>query len=59
MKINSFTKNHHRSHHVVKTPTKVGNLSFDDLYQEISDHWEDKARRLQARRWRMLKHQDI
>lgn len=27
----------------------------DDFYAEISRDWEDRARKLQARRWRALK----
>lgn len=28
---------------------------FDDLYQEMLGTWQDKARRLQARRWRRIR----
>lgn len=36
-----------------KTPRRI----YDELYEEISDHWLEKARRLQTRRWRALKHE--
>ncbi len=41
---------------VLKNPTRITDLSFDDLYEEISSDWELKAERLQARRWHELKH---
>jgi len=42
---------------VVSHSTKVNELTFDDLYEEISKNWQDKAERLQARRWHRLKHE--
>ncbi len=38
-------------------PTPVSKLSFEDLYEELSHDWESKANKLQARRWRALRHQ--
>ena len=32
-------------------------MTFEDLYDDISDHWQDKARRLQARRWHAIRHE--
>jgi hypothetical protein len=46
-----------RRHMVISQPTSIGHIRFDDLYEEISDHWLDRARKLQARRWRRLKNQ--
>lgn len=46
-----------RNHRVINSPTSVSSLNFDDLYDNINDHWEEKSRRLQARRWRKIKHQ--
>ncbi len=46
-----------RKHLVVGRPTSVSSISFDELYEDISDQWLEKARRLQARRWRKIKHQ--
>lgn len=46
-----------RRHVVVGRPTTLASISFDELYEDISDHWLEKARRLQARRWRKIKHQ--
>jgi hypothetical protein len=46
-----------RKHMVVNQPTNISSLSFDELYEDISDQWLEKSRRLQARRWRKIKHQ--
>ena len=46
-----------RKHRVSSSPISESSLSFDDLYQDISDHWEERSRRLQARRWRKIKQQ--
>lgn len=37
-------------------PMRVSDLSFDDLYDEISKDWEDKSKKLQARRWHAINH---
>ncbi len=41
---------------ILTKPTSVKDLSFDDFYDDISSHWELKAEKLQARRWRKLRH---
>jgi len=41
---------------ILNRPTDLKELTFEDLYEEISHDWQQKARRLQARRWRILKH---
>lgn len=46
-----------RKHVIVGQPTSLSAISFDELYEDISDHWMEKSRRLQARRWRKIKHQ--
>jgi hypothetical protein len=43
-----------KSHILPTRPGKLSDMTFDDLYDEISKDWKYKARRLQARRWRML-----
>lgn len=40
---------------ILKNPTRVSDLKFEDLYEEISSDWELKAERLQARRWQELR----
>lgn len=46
-----------RNHRIINSPISVSSLNFDELYDSINDHWEEKSRRLQARRWRKIKHQ--
>lgn len=41
--------------HILTTPTRTSDLSFDELHEEFSQDWPDKARKLQIRRWRALK----
>ena len=40
---------------VISKPTRVSDLTFEELYGDISDSWEQKAAKLQARRWRKLR----
>jgi len=40
---------------VLATPTKLRDLSFDDLYKDNGTSL--KAERLNARRWRQFKHE--
>lgn len=40
---------------IVTRPTKTNEISFDELYEEISRDWRRKAADLQARRWRVFK----
>lgn len=42
---------------ILTKPTRVKDLSFDEMYENFSSEWELKAERLQARRWRKLKQQ--
>lgn len=47
----------HRHSKVINKPVALSSLTFDDLFDEFSDNWEGKAKKLQVRRWRQLKHQ--
>ncbi len=40
-------------------PTRIADVSFDDLNDGDTDDWRLKAERLQLRRWRKLKQQMI
>lgn len=42
-------------HNIVTEPTRIGDMDFEYLYEEISRDWPEKARRLQARRWRAMR----
>lgn len=44
---------------ILTQPMRVSDLSYDELYDDISSDWEIKAERLQHRRWRKLKQQLI
>jgi hypothetical protein len=44
---------------ILTQPMRVEDLHIDDLYEDTDDEWELKAEKLQARRWRKLKHQMI
>ena len=41
-------------HHLYFRPNKQANVSFDDMYHELSQDWQQKAQALQARRWRII-----
>ncbi len=41
---------------LINKPTKISDLGFDDLhYEETYDDWRERAERLQARRWHLLR----
>ena len=42
---------------IINKPIKISDLTFEELYQKVSKDWEIKAQRLQARRWRILRHE--
>jgi len=44
-----------KKYKILSKPTRVNDLSFDDLYEELSSDWELKAERMQTRRWRKLR----
>lgn len=48
-----------KKHKILSKPTRVSDLSFDDLYEELSSDWELKAERLQVRRWRKLREETV
>ncbi len=45
-----------RNHVVAAGQAGISRLNFETFYEEISSAWETKAKALQARRWKMLKH---
>lgn len=40
---------------VISRPIKTSDITFDELYDEISADWPRRAQALQVRRWRALK----
>ena len=43
--------------HIISTPIKNQDIDEENLYDEISSDWEEKAKILQIRRWRALKNE--
>lgn len=43
-----------KTHQIFTRPTKTSEI-YDDFYYEISHDWQQKAKRLQARRRRAIK----
>lgn len=47
-----------KKYYLIKKPVRLTDLEYDDLYDDDDNFsWREKARRLQARRWRKIKHQ--
>ena len=44
---------------ILSRATRLADLSLEDFYDSISYEWQLRARRLQARRWRRLKQQQL
>lgn len=43
--------------YILTRPSKLSDLTLDELEDDDVSGWRDKSRQLQARRWRKLKHQ--
>ena len=43
-----------RKHHILTQPAKVADLLDEDFDVDLSEEWQDKAERLQTRRWHKL-----
>lgn len=49
-----------RKHYILTRPAPIDDVREDLVYQpDLNDTWIEKARRLQVRRWRKLKHQMV
>jgi hypothetical protein len=58
MKNQVFIKTHnHASEVVYHRPNRISRTAFDDLYEDISDDWQERAKRLQMRRWHKIRQQ--
>lgn len=40
---------------ILSKPTKVSDISFEELYESFATDWEERAQKLRVRRWRQLK----
>ena len=39
---------------IIKKPTRLDDINFDDLYEELSRDWQVKSQRMQNRRWNSI-----
>jgi len=46
-----------RKYYILTRPSKLSDLSLDELEGDDVSGWREKSRQLQARRWRKIKHQ--
>jgi hypothetical protein len=46
-----------KKYYIVTRPTRLSDLTFDEIEEEDSIQWREKARQLQTRRWRRIKQQ--
>lgn len=47
-----------RKYYILTRPVRLSEMSFDEIDDEFDDDsWREKSRRLQARRWRKIRHQ--
>lgn len=42
---------------ILSTPVNVKTMDFEELYEDISSDWKERARQLQVRRMRKLRKQ--
>ncbi len=45
------------SKYILTHPVRTTDLTFEDFYDDHATNWYEKAQKLQARRWRKIKHQ--
>ncbi|HEU5004758.1 MAG TPA: hypothetical protein VFT49_01590 [Candidatus Saccharimonadales bacterium] len=43
--------------YILTQPARLSNITLDELEDDDNYAWREKARKLQARRWRRIKHQ--
>lgn len=46
-----------RKYYILTQPARLSDLTLEDLGDDDSYAWLDKARKLQTRRWHKIKHQ--
>lgn len=46
-----------KKYYILTQPTRLSDLALEDLDDGDNFGWREKARKLQARRWRKIKHQ--
>ena len=58
-KRNQINESNINRSYILTRPARLSDLSFDEIDDEYddTDSWREKSRRLQARRWRKIRHQ--
>lgn len=57
-KSSAFGDGNLKKYYILTRPTKLSEMSFDEIDSEYDGQdWREKSRRLQARRWRKIRHQ--
>ena len=57
MKGSHYSDTNIKKYYILTQPTRLSDLTLDELEDDDNYAWRDKAQKLQARRWRRLKHQ--
>lgn len=57
MKSSHISNTNIKKYYILTQPARLSDLTLDELEDDDSYAWRDKARKLQTRRWRKLKHQ--
>lgn len=56
MKGQAFIKTvNHTERSIFDAGTKWEDPTFGNLYEDITDHWQERAKRLRMRRWRKIR----
>ncbi len=46
-----------KKYYILSRPSKLSDLSLDEMEADDSSGWREKSRQMQARRWRKIRHQ--
>lgn len=49
--------NNIKKYYILTRPSKLSDLTLDELEDDDIAGWREKSRQLQARRWRKIRHQ--
>jgi hypothetical protein len=58
-KRNHINETEVKRYYILTRPAKLSDMSIDEIDDQYDDNfgWREKSRRLQARRWRKIRHQ--
>lgn len=57
MKSSNHQDTNMTKYYILTQPTRLSDLAIEDMDDDDHFGWRDKSRKLQARRWRKIKHQ--